>query len=211
MISPNDIVLFQGDSITDCGRNREVADPNNSGALGLGYAHLIAAELLAQKPALSIYNRGVSGNRVVDLYARVKSDLINLKPNLVSILIGVNDTWHEFRSQNGVSVPKYERVYRDLLTETREALPEVRLVICEPFVLLCGVVTEDWVKEIDARRAVAAKLAKEFNAIFVPFQSAFDEALRIAGPLHWTCEGVHPTPAGHHIMARTWLKHVAGC
>jgi acyl-CoA thioesterase I len=211
MISPNDVILFQGDSITDCSRNREDLNPNSNGGLGLGYPHFISAELLAQKPGLNIFNRGISGNRVVDLYARIKSDLINLKPNLVSILIGVNDTWHEFGSQNGVAVPKYERVYRDLLDETRAALPDVRFVLCEPFVLRCGVVTDDWIAEMDQRRAVTKKLAEEFGAIFVPFQSALDEALKIAGPTHWTWEGVHPTPAGHYVMARTWLKHVVGC
>ena len=211
MISPTDVILFQGDSITDCGRNRECAAPNDGGALGLGYPHLAAAELLAKFPKLSIYNRGISGNRVVDLYARVKADMINLKPNLESIMIGVNDTWHEFNEKNGVDVPKYERVYRDLLTETRAALPDVRFALCEPYVLRCGVVTDEWIAEMDQRRAVTAKLAREFGAIFVPFQTALNDALRIAPPEHWTAEGVHPTAAGHYILAQTWLKYVAGC
>lgn len=211
MISPNDVILFQGDSITSCCRNHEVTVPNNTAGLGSGYVQFAGAELLAKNPGISVYNRGISGNRVVDLYARIKSDLINLRPDLVSIMIGVNDTWHEVRDKNGVEVPKYERVYRDLLAETRAALPNVRLVLCEPYVLRCGVVTDEWIVQMDQRRAITAKLAREFDAIFVPFQSALNDALRIAPPEHWTCEGVHPTPAGHFILAQTWLKYVAGC
>lgn len=213
MIFPKDIILFQGDSITDCGRNREALAANDGGALGLGYSKMAAAELLSRRPGdqLSIYNRGISGNRIVDLYARIKCDLINLRPNLVSILIGVNDTWHEFGSHNGVDVAKYERIYRDLLTEVREALPSVKFVICEPFVLRCGVVTEEWVAEIDQRRAVCAKLAQEFGAVFVPFQAVFDEAVKQAPPAYWAADGVHPTPAGHQRMTQAWLKAAGVC
>lgn len=211
MIQPRDVILFQGDSITDCGRIRENAEANNLSALGLGYAKMVAAELLSQRPgdSLSFFNRGVSGNRIVDLYARIKCDCINLNPNLVSILIGVNDTWHEYPGKNGVEVPKFERLYRDLLNETREALPAVKFVICEPFVLKCGVVTDEWVVEIDQRRAVARKLAQEFGAPFVPFQSMFDEAVRLAPPNYWAADGVHPTAAGHMLMAKTWLKQIS--
>lgn len=209
-IEANDVVLFQGDSITDCGRCREVAGANTLEGLGRGYAMLASAELLARRPAdaLQFFNRGISGNRVVDLYARLKADFINLRPNVISILIGVNDTWHEFDSGNGVAVPKYERVYRDLLREIRQALPAVRYVLCEPFVLRCGVVTTDWEAEMDQRRAVVRKLAGEFDAVFVPFQAMFDQATRQAPPQHWAADGVHPTAAGHWLMAQQWLKSV---
>jgi len=210
MIHPNDVILFQGDSITDCGRARDNAGANDSGALGLGYAKMVSAELLSQRPGdqLSFFNRGISGNRIVDLYARIKADCINLNPNLVSILIGVNDTWHEFPGKNGVAVPKFERIYRDLLNEIREALPSVKFVLCEPFVLKCGVVTTEWVAEMDQRRAVTCKLAQEFGALFVPFQAMFDEAVLLAPPAYWAADGVHPTAAGHMLMAKTWLKQV---
>jgi len=212
MIKNNDIILFQGDSITDCGRSRDAANkPNDLSGLGLGYAMMTAAHLLSAKPAagLQFFNRGISGNRIVDLYSRIKSDLINLNPNLVSILIGVNDTWHEHGSQNGVEVPKYERLYRDLLNEVLEKLPAVQFVLCEPFVLQCGVVTDEWVVEIDERRAVVAKLAKEYGATLIPFQSMFDQAVKDAPPIYWAGDGVHPTAAGHMLMAKTWLHHVA--
>jgi lysophospholipase L1-like esterase len=125
---------------------------------------------------------------------------------VISILIGVNDTWHGFGSDNGVEVPKYERVYRELLREVRAELPSVKFVLCEPFVLKCGVVTDEWIKEIDQRRAVVAKLAREFDAVLVPFQSMFDEAVKVAPPAHWAADGVHPSAAGNHLMAKIWLQ-----
>lgn len=215
MISNNTTILFQGDSITDCGRNREVgAMANDLGGLGQGYAMMAAAELLSNRPAdgLRIFNRGISGNRVVDLYARIQGDILNLKPDVLSILIGVNDTWHGKNPDwsNGVAVPKYERIYRDLLNEVREALPAVKLLLGEPFVLQCGVVRDDWVEEIDQRRAVVAKLAGEFGAVLVPFQSMFNEAVRHAPPEYWAADGVHPSAAGHLRMAKCWLEKAEG-
>ena len=209
MLTRNQTILFQGDSITDCCRNREAAEiPNDPGGLGDGYPMMVAAELLGARSADAprVFNRGVSGNRIVDLDARIKSDIINLKPDLLSILVGVNDTWHERSSRNGVDPAKYERVYRALLQEVKEALPEITFVLCEPFVLQCGVVTEEWVAEIDQRRAIVARLAREFDALLVPFQSMFDEALKQAPPSHWAGDGVHPTIAGHLLMAKCWLQ-----
>jgi lysophospholipase L1-like esterase len=213
MIRDKDIILFQGDSITDCGRFRDAeGTANHHGGLGSGYAMMAAANLLGGMPAadLQCYNRGISGNRVVDLYARIRKDIINLKPNVLSILIGVNDTWHEFAfpGKNGVPVPKHQRVYREMLEEVREQLPEVQLVLCEPFVLRCGVVTDDWIGEIDQRCEVVARLAQEFDAVLVPFQSMFNEAVKSAPPAYWAEDGVHPSAAGHQLMAQTWLSSV---
>jgi len=210
MISHNMKILFQGDSITDAGRNRGPEGPNDSLGkdLGKGYAMIAAAELLSQNPSLQIHNLGISGNRITDLYARAKEHIWNLEPDLLSILIGVNDTWHEFSRKAGVDVPRYARLYRTLLEETRERLPKIRFVLCEPFVLGCGVVTEAWRKEVDQRRQVVAKLAKDFDAVLVPFQDLFDQAIKEAPPEHWAGDGVHPSAAGHHRMARMWLERV---
>lgn len=208
MIQPHNLVLFQGDSVTDCGRDRNATGPNDG--LGQGYAFLVAAQLLEARPpdALKFLNRGVGGNRIVDLYARIKSEVINLRPTVLSVLIGVNDTWHEFGGGNGVPVPKYERIYRELLAEVRSALPECRFILCEPFVLRCGVVTGEWMNEMNARRAVVQKLAGEFQAGFVPFQRAFDSAAKRAPAEYWAGDGVHPTSAGHWLMAKTWIEAV---
>ncbi len=207
MINPNSTILFQGDSITDTGRNREIAEPNRGAALGSGYANLIASRLLQERPQdnLRFFNRGISGNRVTDLYARWKVDGINLQPDLISILIGVNDTWHEFMYGNGVEVDRYTTIYRMLLDYTKQRLPDVQLVLCEPFVLPCGVVTEGWIAEMAERRQVVRQLASDYRAIFVPFQSMFDKALAQAEAAYWAADGVHPTPAGHRLMADTWL------
>lgn len=210
MIPAKATVLFQGDSITDCGRSRDNAQPNQYAALGYGYVNHVASHLLCERPGdgLKFYNRGISGNRVVDLYARWKVDAINLRPDLISILIGVNDTWHEYASRNGVEVDRYETVYRMLLELAQQQLPAVRLVLCEPFVLRCGVVEAAWVTEMKERQEVVRGLAKDFKADFVPFQQAFNTALAKAGPEYWTSDGVHPTAAGHSLMARTWLEAV---
>jgi len=212
LLNPNSKLLFQGDSITDTGRNREITQPNIGSALGTGYCHLIAAHLLAGRPndGLQIYNRGISGHRVVDLYARWRVDAINLQPDVISILIGVNDTWHGFMYDNGVEVERFATVYRMLLDYTRQQLPNVQFVLCEPFVLPCGVVTEAWVAEMDQRRAIVRGLAKTVDAILVPFQGVLREALRQAPAEYWAADGVHPTPAGHRLLADCWLQHVVG-
>lgn len=210
MISAKNTILFQGDSITDTGRNKETEKPNMG--LGQGYVNLVASRLMADRPGdqLSFFNRGISGNRVVDLYARWKSDGVNLKPDVISILIGVNDTWHGFTKNNGVEVDRYEAVYRMLLSYTKQVLPNVKLVLCEPFVVPCGVVEAPWVVEIDARRKVVEKLAGEFKAAFAPFQVVLNEKLKEAPPAYWAADGVHPTPAGHAVLADCWIKTVVG-
>ncbi len=211
MIPANSTVLFQGDSITDGGRRRETPQPNEGGALGGGYAGLVAARLLKDRPGdgLQFLNRGVSGDRVVDLYARWKIDALNLKPDVISILVGVNDVWHEFGSKNGVEVDRYAQFYRMLIEWTRRDLPKTRLVLCEPFVLPCGVIGPDWLPDIAARREVVRGLAVEFQATFVPFQSAFDDAMTRAPATFWSADGVHPTLAGHQLMADVWLQAIA--
>lgn len=212
MIKSGQTILFQGDSITDTGRFNRNAEANDPSGLGSGYAMMVAASLLAKRPAdgLRFLNRGISGNRVTDLYARWVEDCVALKPDFVSILIGVNDTWRFFDSNCGVPVPKYTRVYRQLLAETREALPDVTLVLCEPFVLRCGAVTDQWLPMMKERCDAVRELAREFKAVHVPFQSMFDNALKQAPPAYWAADGVHPSAAGHMLMAQTWMDVVEG-
>jgi lysophospholipase L1-like esterase len=207
-LRPESTILFQGDSITDAGRSRQSTGPNNAAALGDGYAMLVACDLLKDHPSLnlSIYNRGISGNKVPDLQKRWQDDCFALQPSVVSILIGVNDIWHKLNGGYDGTVDDYESGYRALLKETREQLPQSTVVICEPFVLRCGAVNERWFPEFDERRAVARKLAEEFHTYFVPFQSMFDEATKEASPSHWAGDGVHPSLAGHALMAETWRR-----
>ncbi len=200
-------ILFQGDSITDAGRSRTTEDPNNG--LGIGYPFMVASRLLADYPEADcqIFNRGISGNRVVDLYARWKIDCLNMKPDVLSILIGVNDTWHEFGSKNGVEVPRYEMIYRMLLEWTKKELPETKIILIEPFVLPFSAVTEDWLDEINARRDVVKKLAQEFSCVLLPFQDILNENLKRAPQEYWLGDGVHPTTAGHQLLADSWIQY----
>src|SRR5262249_8325794 len=126
------------------------------------------------------------------------------------ILIGVNDFWHTLDGKYQGTVEIYERDYRALIDRTRKALPKVKLVICEPFVLRCGVVNEKWFPQIDEYRAAAARVATSNKATFIPFQSMFDEAVKYAPPQEWAQDGVHPTATGAALMAHTWLRLVAG-
>ena len=200
------VIVFQGDSITDVQRSREITDPNLG--MGSGYAFMVSSYLRCHNPEKDwqVYNRGISGNRVVDLYARWKIDALNLKPDILSILIGVNDTWHEFAHQNGVEVPRYEMLYRMLLEWTKQELPDVKLVLLEPFAFLSEVVEESWMTEIRQRREVVKKLSEEFDTIFIPTQSILDEALKLAPETYWLRDGVHPTSAGHQLITEAWLK-----
>jgi lysophospholipase L1-like esterase len=213
LVAPGDTVLFQGDSITDAGRKREAAGEANSfAALGSGYAWLAAAQLLIDRPEdnLKIFNRGISGNKVYQLADRWRADCLELKPNILSILIGVNDYWHKHNGNYEGTVEKYEADYHDLLIRTREELPDVKLVVGEPFVLKAGAVDETWFPEFDRYRAAARRVANEADAVFVPFQSLFDQAAQLAPAAHWAADGVHPTVHGAALMAHWWLNAVAG-
>lgn len=212
ILSKDCTILLQGDSITDFGRDKGRENiVNDSAALGKGYAFLIAAQLLADMPEdnLKIYNRGISGNKVFQLADRWDKDCLSLKPDVLSILIGVNDIWHTLNGKYNGTVEKYETDYRALLERTRRELPNVKLIICEPYVLRCGAVNDKWFPEFDQYRASAKKMSQEFKTLFVPFQSMFDKASKLAPPAYWAADGVHPTMAGAALMAQTWLKIVA--
>ncbi len=212
LIGPGNVVLFQGDSITDAGRDRRREDhANDTRAFGTGYALLTAAALLANhsEAKLTIYNRGISGHKVFQLAERWDKDCIALKPDVVSILIGVNDIWHALDGHYDGTVEIYERDYRALLERTKRELPGVKLVVCEPFVLRCGAVNEKWFPEFDGYRAAARRVATAFNTVFVPFQTMFDEAVRTTPPAYWAGDGVHPTLAGAQRMAQAWLEAVS--
>jgi lysophospholipase L1-like esterase len=201
---PNARILFQGDSITDGNRGRG-ADPNH--ILGHGYAFIIAAKFGAAFPEanLEFMNRGVSGNTVLDLEKRWAKDTLDLKPDILSILIGVNDKGH------GVPLEQYEQVYDKLLTETKAANPNLKLVLCEPFIVnhratepQHGSPNADIIK----RQEIVAKLAAKHGAALVHFQKALDEATKRGPAIHWIWDDVHPTYSGHQILADEWERVV---
>jgi lysophospholipase L1-like esterase len=211
-LNKGDVVLFQGDSITDAGRDKRNQVANEHKAFGRGYAWLAASQLLVNRPELelTIHNRGISGNKVHQLAGRWDKDCLELKPNALSVLIGVNDIWHGLNGRYDGTVETYETDFMKLLERTRKALPKVNFIVCEPFVLKCGAVNEKWFPEFDKYRASARKVSDEHGAVFVPFQSMFDEAVKIAPPNHWAGDGVHPSQYGAALMANFWLQAVAG-
>ena len=203
-------VLFQGDSITDSGRNRQCPNLMNPGSFGHGYVNLIVSRLLGEFPENNwmFYNRGIGGNRSVDLYARWKEDGMDLNPDLVSILIGVNDVWHGIGGRNnGVEPERFEKTYRMILDATGARLPAAKIVLCEPFVCTFEDVRE-LVPGVREMAGIVQSLATEYGTIFAPFQQALDEAERSAPGMYWAFDGVHPSPAGHWVLAQTWLQAV---
>jgi len=208
-LSTDDVVLFQGDSITDAGRNKKSTNANDFSALGRGYANMIASSLLGKHSGLKLqcHNRGISGHKVPDLQGRWQKDTIDLQPAVLSILIGVNDIWHKLNGKYTGTVADYDTGFTKLMADTKAALPNTKLVICEPFALRCGAINDSWYPEFDERRAVAKKVAKEAGAVWVPFQTMFDEATNESTPeAYWAGDGVHPSMAGHALMAKTWLE-----
>lgn len=214
LIQLDDVVLFLGDSITDAGRLRGNQTANDPAGLGRGYVFYAAGLLHEALPGgkLAVHNRGFGGDRVTDLQQRWRRDTLSLKPDVLSILIGVNDTWHGAGSgmpESGTPIGQYERVYRQILIEAKGHLPGLKLVLCEPFVLPCGVVNDRWFPEFTQRREIVKELADEFSAIFVPLQSVFDQAQGRAAPQAWAADGVHPTLAGHMLLAKAWVLAVS--
>jgi lysophospholipase L1-like esterase len=204
------VILFQGDSITDVGRDRSVAAENSAAGLGGGYPLLAASGMLRAHPdgGLRVFNRGVSGDKVPALQARWDTDTIALKPDILSILVGVNDLWHKLMGNSNGTVADYEAQYNALLDATKTALPAVRLVILEPFVLVAGAVDARWFPEFDERRAAAARVAQRAGAAFVPLQAMFTQLAKSAPASYWLADGVHPTIAGHAAIAERWREAV---
>jgi lysophospholipase L1-like esterase len=171
---------------------------------------MAASKLLVSNPELelSLYNRGISGNKVHQLASRWDKDCLSLKPDVLSILIGVNDIWHGLNGKYDGTVQTYEDDFLKLMESTRKALPDTKFIICEPFVLKCGAVNDKWFPEFDKYRASAKKVATQSGAIFIPFQSMFDQAINFASPNHWAGDGVHPSAHGASLMAHFWLDSI---
>ena len=201
-------ILFQGDSITDCGRVRE--NPQTiSEELGPGYPALVSARLMNNDWSCKrkFINRGISGDRVVDLYSRWKRDAINLKPDVISILIGVNDTWHEMNYGNGVEPERYDKFYRMILDWSLESKSDTKFILLEPFVLNFGFINQSWLDEIYQRQEIVKKIASDYNAVFVPLQEKLSEAAKMTrDPQLVLRDGVHPTLFGHQLIADEYLK-----
>ena len=205
-------VLFQGDSITDCGRRNCGGEGFDCHGLGPGYPGMVAAQLACDRPELKLnfVNLGISGNRVSNLYDRWQKDCLDLRPDVLSILIGVNDIWHYFKRNELPDVPRFARVYRELLTWTRRDLPQVKLVLMDPFLSPEVENRYPMVPDVAEERAIVAELAADFDAVHIKLQEVFDAASKRAPQAHWSADGVHPTPAGQQLIAEAWIAATAG-
>ncbi len=201
-------LLFQGDSITDMKWGRDQSDRNHY--LGHSYVFLIAARLGVDMPEaeLDIYNRGISGNAVANLRKRWTKDAIDMKPDVLSILIGTNDVG------SGVQADAFETDYRYLLDSSKNANPELRIILLDPFVLPTGRLKneEAWKSRrgaTDKLGMVVAQLAKDYDTVHIKTQEIFDNAAAAASPGQWMWDGIHPLPQGHELIARNWLQEVS--
>ena len=201
------VIVFQGDSITDGGRQRTGSDFNH--IMGQDYGYMIAGQMGLQFPErnLNFINRGIGGNRVRDLAGRWQADTLDLHPDLLSILVGINDTL-----MTGETLEEFEQTYEKLLTDTLAAQPGVKIVLGEPMLLPVGRYKDAYeatLADVKARQEVVLRLGAKYHLPVVRYQDAFDAALKLAPAEHWSWDGVHPTYAGHALMAREWLKTVA--
>jgi len=205
-------LLFQGDSITDMKWGRNQKDRNHY--LGHSYVYLIASRLGVDMPAakLEFFNRGMSGHKVHDLRARWQKDAIDMKPDLLSILVGINDVGRTVSKDKGFD--EWEANYRFILDASRKANPDLRLVLLDPFVLASGGLANAAAFQakrelVDRLCGIVAQLAKDYRAVHVKTQEIFDAAAKAVDPAHWIWDGVHPLPQGHELIARNWLQQVS--
>lgn len=197
------VILFQGDSVTDCDRSRD-----DDSYLGCGYVNMIAQRL--EGTGCKIYNRGVSGNRLCDVVARKETDIFDIKPDIFSILIGVNDTWRRYDENNPETAEEFEAIYRPLLEEIKERLPGVPIIMMSPFILEVPD-KKAWIEEdLCFKQEVVRKLAKEFADIYIPLDEIFKEEFDKHDDIYYLSgDGVHPNEIGHTLIADLWLDAIA--
>ena len=202
-------ILFYGDSITDMHHDQSV-----DGAIysyGSGYPFVVMSKLSERNPnEFFVINRGIGGNRITDLYSRIKRDVWNLKPDVLSILVGVNDVWHELEPawRNGVDIDRFDRMYRMLLDDTMKVIPDTKIMLCEPFILhgkTTDLMIEGFSRVFDYAKVVR-QIAKDYNLPFVELQKPLSEAAEKYGPEPYLYDGVHPMVAGATLIANEWIK-----
>lgn len=202
-------ILFQGDSITDTLHADEYIC-----AMGYGYPGFVAAKLGLESPQeYQFVNRGVGGNRITDLYARIKNDIIHIKPDILSVLIGVNDAWHAFLRQNGVPTEEFIKIYKLLLDEVQQALPHTTIILMEPFVLKSEEIApyfDQFQADVFEKAKAVREIANEYGLPFLELQADLDRLTQIAPNEYWLLDGVHPTIYFHQYIADKWIAFVKG-
>ncbi|WP_105617723.1 SGNH/GDSL hydrolase family protein [Vallitalea okinawensis] len=202
MVNKEKIILFQGDSITDAGRKRE-----DDYDLGTGYAMMAASMFSATSPEKNVkfLNRGISGNRVKDLKFRWKEDCINLNPDIISILIGINDCWRRYDSNDPTTTVQFKDDYRYILQQLKDKT-KAEIILCEPFVLPTPDDRKKWREDLDPKINVVRELAREFGTHLLPLDGIFNQVSVYKDPDFWAPDGVHPSNAGHALIAKEWLN-----
>lgn len=214
-------ILFQGDSLTDACRDKEMTGNDPNRFLGVGYVNHLAQYLMSENPNIRVLNHGVNGNRIMDLYARWIEDTLHVDFQVLSILCGVNDVGFALRMNKGADAEKFAYIYDRMLYEVKKEKPDAFLVLCEPF--LCKLNQEElsygtdivenwdiWYGHITERAAIVKDLAAKYKAVLVPGRELFEEACKKAPASFWSVDGIHLTPAGNGLLAREWLRCVKG-
>lgn len=199
-------IVFFGDSITDCGRSRDIEEPNLK--LGDGFVNMATAELLLSLPKMdfNIYNRGISGNKVTDGLARADEDLLSLNPDVVTILFGINGVWHKYKHGTGITDEQFDTAYRALLDKLLNHNPNVGIILMEPYALYFGNADIAWKPEVDERIKIVKKIARDYHLPLIHLQSAFNKEEKRVDRTRLLFDGVHPAPAGHRMIANLWIK-----
>jgi acyl-CoA thioesterase I len=190
-------IVFIGDSVTDC--DRLTIPP-----YGNGYVSLIAASKEINSPVINV---GTSGNRLIDLEKRWREDVLENKPEILSIAIGVNDTWRRYDDNDVTDVVEFENRYRSLLAITRSECNS-KFVLCEPFLLPVREEMVLWREDLDPKIDVVHRLAREFDALLIPYDAQFTKLAALSTMGELAEDGIHPTRAGHALMAKLWLDTV---
>lgn len=188
-------IILTGDSITDA--NRDLGDPTH---LGFGYAARIAACL----PEATVLNTGVGGDRVADLQGRWQHDALRHRPDVLSLMVGVNDMWRRYTYADPTPVSRFESGYRDLLGRAR-ATGIARMIVLEPFLVPVDDEQWSWRGDLDEKIAVVRRLAQEYGVELVATDGPFAQAASRLGPTALVRDGVHPTAVGHDLLAELWL------
>lgn len=203
IFKPNDTILFQGDSITDCSRNKLSRTD-----IGEGYVNLIKHFLDTHYPEYNItcYNKGIYGNRTINLKRRWRRSTLNLQPDVLTILAGINDTWRRYDMNLITSPDKFRDNYLYLLDKTKHTLPNVKFVLMSPFLLPTSNEQLSWFEDLNPKIETVRELAKQYDAIYIPLQEIFNRNISLSRPnCYWTVDGIHPTPEGHSLIAKEWL------
>ena len=196
-------VLFQGDSITDAGRDR-----GNMRNMGNGYPLFAASGFKAENPGAEVdfINLGISGNRVKDLKERWREDCLAIEPDVLSVLIGINDTWRRYDSGDPTSCEDFEDTYGDILEQVKTAMPQTKIIVMEPFVLPTPQDRVLWREDLDPKIHAVRRLAREYADEFIPLDGIMAAAAAVSCPEQWAADGVHPTSDGAALIAKHWLE-----